>query len=282
MSSASIAPPAVAGTRDGGGRRRRHACGARIEQPGAGHVLRRRDARIERRVPVPAAGIEPREARIADALAKQRAVEARIDAAGLQHPVHLAHHQQGIDRLPRLGPVAQQQVLPGARAELGEPGVDAVRIGLQQGPVGRGQRGEAGGEPRAQAMDAARLVALQRGGAEQRGKLARGGTPGEIHLEEALLRVHEAEAAGHVRPGGALQDDGAERVAAQGHRRPEAGHADRAVQGGHAAMHGEEGAGDQQEHEDQQRRERGAAPSEPSRRALHRGMTSCPIDRPRC
>ncbi len=73
------------------------------------------------------------------------------------------------------------------------------------------------------AEDARLAVHLERGPAEERGELAGGAPPQQVHLEEPLLRVKEAGGPGHVEAAAPAHDRHAERVALDAHRRAEAG-----------------------------------------------------------
>ncbi len=169
-------------------------------------------------------------------LLQQGQVEPAVDALALQLPEHLGDDQQRIRGLPGLGPRLQQEVLPRPRAELAEARVRAVGVGLQQRPFVGVHRGVARGEHRAQPVESAALVAIQRHGPEQRGQLARGRAAREVHLEEAFLRVHEPERARDVEAVRALEHGGAVRVARHRHRRLQPAQARVAVERRHAAM----------------------------------------------
>ena len=71
----------------------------------------------------------------------------------------------------------------------------------------------------AQAMHAPGAIAIERPRPEQRGQLARGIPAQQVHLEIALLGVHEAGRARDVEPGLAPDRDDPERVARNGDRR---------------------------------------------------------------
>ena len=101
----------------------------------------------------------------------------------------------------------------GGAPSAGEPGVDPVGVGVEQRPplgIGAGV-GLFGDVP--ESMDAILGVDLERAGADERAQLAGGLAALQVHLEEAVLGVDEAECAGHVRTRGAGDRGHAERVA---------------------------------------------------------------------
>ena len=75
-------------------------------------------------------------------------------------------------------------------------------------------------QPQPQRADLA--VELERRLAEERGELARGAAPQQVHLEEALLRVQEAGGAGDVEAAPPAHHRHAARVALDAHRRAQA------------------------------------------------------------
>ena len=79
-----------------------------------------------------------------------------------------------------------------------EPGVHTGGVGVEQRlPFGVGARvGLLRHVP--EAMNPRLRVHLERAGANERGQLACGLTPLQIHLEESILRVDEAERPRHV------------------------------------------------------------------------------------
>ena len=232
-----------------------------VQLLGRRHRRRRQLAAVERRVPAATPRAEPVEDRVAGALAQHRALEASLEAGPLQHEVHLRDHQQRVHRRPVLRPRAQQQVGPGPHRQRMQPGVDALGVGQQQQPVLAGELLEAIGQPRPQPMHAPRAIALQRLVPEQRGQLAGGRAARQVHLEEAFLRMGEAQPARHVQPRATLDDQRAERVAAQAHRRAQAGDRGVAVELRQAGAH----AGpDAERQRDQQQRQPDQGPHQPA------------------
>jgi len=74
----------------------------------------------------------------------------------------------------------------------------------------------------------------------------------QVHLEEALLAVDEAQAARDVEPGLALQHDGALRIARDRQRRGQAGQTQRAIELRQALAHRPPGGRAEQHRQQQQ------------------------------
>jgi hypothetical protein len=96
---------------------------------------------------------------------------------------------------------AQHEVFPGYPAEPGQAGVDAGGVGGKHRTLGRRRRRHHLRGGAAEPVQPGLAVDLERRAAEQLGKLPRAAPAHEIHLEKPVLRVQEAQGAGHVGPG---------------------------------------------------------------------------------
>ena len=143
--------------------------------------------------------------------------------AALQVAVHRERAQQRVLFAPRYRLGAQRQVLEGGRPERAEAGVHSLGVGREQIALVGAQRLDraAGHQPEPQRAHLA--VHGERRPAEERGELARGAAPQQVHLEEALLRVQEAGGAGHVEAALAAHHRHAARVALDADRRAQPG-----------------------------------------------------------
>ena len=139
-------------------------------------------------------------------------MQVAVHGEGAQHRVLLAPRD-------RLG--AQGEVLEGRGGESGEAGVHPCRVGGQDRPLVGVERlhGTAGDE--AGPDEPCLPVHLEGGPAEQRGELAGGAAPQEVHLEEAVLRVEKAGRPRHVGAAAPAHDRDAVRVPLDPHRRGE-------------------------------------------------------------
>ena len=144
--------------------------------------------------------------------------QARLLGPGLflEAHEHLEHDEHRVLGGPGLGPSAEEQVLERLRTERPEPRVDAQGVGLEPGAVGGRQRRDDLSGPLAELVPAHRAVEIDDlvapAGAEDLGQLARRGPPLDLHLEESLLRVQEAQAEDQVAPGGRPDRRNAKRV----------------------------------------------------------------------
>jgi hypothetical protein len=100
-----------------------------------------------------------------------------------------------------------------------QTGVDAVAIAIQRPPLVRRQLGVGLPHHRAQAVAPMVEVGLERARADQLGQFAGRQPAHQVHLEEALLGVHEAQCPGEVVAAVGGQGDAAERVAFHRYRR---------------------------------------------------------------
>src|SRR5256884_5822087 len=132
--------------------------------------------------------------------AAQRASKPRVDllaqdlapqAVRLQIPPHRMLDEDRVLRAPRERGCAQHPVLPRASGKVCDPGVHAARVGLEQRALGGGcLREHLAGDP-AKPEQAGPAVLLESHPAEQLRQLPGGEPPREVHLEIAVLRVHE-------------------------------------------------------------------------------------------
>ena len=206
--------------RSGGGGRRALA---QVVDLGPGDRRGRERLADHRRVPLRAA----RRQEVEEGRREQVVHQAEVRLAAPRGIVELEEHgEDGEDRIlrpPRRRRAAQRQVLERRRAERREARVDAVGVGLDQRPLlGRNARHHLPGDG-AEAVDAVRPVDRQRARAEDLGELAGGLAAHQVHLEEALLAVQEAEGAGGVGAARGPDRRHAEGVALDGDRRREAG-----------------------------------------------------------
>jgi len=160
--------------------------------------------------------------------------------------------QQAVLRPPRLRLLAQQQVGPGADGERGEAGVHAFGVGREQPGVRPGDRGQVRRHPCPQAVHAVAAVTRQGALAEQGGQFAGRESALQVHLEEALLPMHEAERPGEVERVFGVEGDHALGVAFDRHRCREAGQGEFAFVGGQAAAQRQPGGHEQQQREHHQ------------------------------
>jgi hypothetical protein len=113
--------------------------------------------------------------------------------------------------------------------------VDAVHIRLQgSGTAARGNL-QVGLGARPQPVHPHALVHVDRRRAEQLGELASGSTTHQVHLEVALLRMHQTQRLHRIGLGSGLDGDHAQCVTGDAHRRRQAGHGLFAFQAGQAA-----------------------------------------------
>ena len=126
-----------------------------------------------------------------------------LHQVGLKRHVHRECYQDRILGLPGLRVQPERQVFERRRPQGGEAGVHAFGVGrdelmlfrrrLLPDPLGDGP----------EAMDANLAVELEGGRSHQLRDLAGRTAALQVHLEEALLPVQEAEGPRHVSPGGA-------------------------------------------------------------------------------
>ena len=164
-----------------------------VARGGHGRVAGRRAQ--QGRIPARTGVREQREQRWRQVRAQLPQREFALVAGVLQVEVHRVAGQGGVRRGPRRGVPAQQQVGPGPRAQRGEPGIDAFRVGVEQWAAIAGDGIQVGVDAGAHAVHAMAAVGVERDRAEQRGQFAGGGTPHQVHLEIALLRMQVTERA---------------------------------------------------------------------------------------
>ena len=136
--------------------------------------------------------------------------------ASLERDEHRKDREDRILGLPRLRRGAKHQVLERRRAQLREPGVDAARIGVEQRLPLRIRALVGLLRNVTETMDASLRVHLERASPDERGQLARRLTPLQVHLEETILRVHEAQRARQVHARRCRQAGHTQRVACDG------------------------------------------------------------------
>ena len=182
-----------------------HLCGRHRSLRRAHRALRRRHGRI----PAGSGRVQEAEAAL-PARAALRASEPRVDllaqdlapqAVRLQIPPHGVLDEDRVLRAPRERGCAQHPVLPRASGKVCESGVHAARVGLEQRALGGGCLREHLAGDRAKPEQAGPAVLLEGRAAEQLRQLPGGEPPREVHLEIAVLRVHET---GGVREVGAV------------------------------------------------------------------------------
>ncbi len=171
----------------------------------------------------------------------------------LQVEVHGVAGQGRVGWLPRPGRLAQQQVGPGSHRQCLQPGIDAFGVGLQLRHPRAGEGIQARFHAGAQPVDAAPAVGVQRPRAEQSGQFAGGGAAQQVHLEEALLRVHVAQGAGGVPGAGGVDGDDAEGIALHRGRRRQARQRHAALQARQAAAQQQPGGRGQGQQDQRQR-----------------------------
>src|SRR5262249_16569504 len=141
-----------------------------------------------------------------------------VQTARLQVPPHCVLHQYAVLAAPRCGRLTEHPVFPRTGAEAGDAGVDAARVRLQQRSVGRGGRSYDLARHRAEAEQTGLAVLSDRHPAEELRELAGREPPREIHLEKAVLAVHEAGRVGEINPIGGLDGRDPKRVSTDAHR----------------------------------------------------------------
>ncbi len=189
---------------------------------------------------------------------------------------HQPQPDQAVRRPPRLQiGVAEDEELRRQRSGPAlEESIDAAGVGLQPGDRRRLEVREARFRQAVQAEGAHEAVARERSRAEDLGEPAGAETPAELHLPEPVLGVREAKAEGRIQQTRGLDVRDREAVAHDGHRRPEPGHLDVAVEPGQrlpqppvaAAQPGRD-----------QHDEAGKRPAEPAQQAAH--VSASPIGR---
>ncbi len=139
-------------------------------------------------------------------------------------PGHEAAPQQAVGRAPGLGLEPQQQEFRRQRKAVPlKERIDAGRIGVERGAqIGRGRLILRVCLLR-QPQQAHQLVGLQRREAEQLGQPAGAEAAHQLHLEQAILGVHEAEREIGIELGLGGDGDDARTVAADGQGRGKAG-----------------------------------------------------------
>jgi len=113
-----------------------------------------------------------------------------------------------------------------------EPCIHAGRVGHEHRPIGRGESGENGARDGPEAEDARTPVLIERRRAHELGELPGSEPPGQVHLEEAVLRMSKAGAEGEVGPARRAHRHDAEAIALEQHRGSGAGHDDAPVEHG--------------------------------------------------
>ena len=108
------------------------------------------------------------------------------------------HHQHRVLGAPRLRRGAQQDVLPGPHAQRIEAAVDAAGVRLEHRALRRCGVGDDAARHLPEA-EQPRLAVLRGHALAQQGReLARREAARQVHLEEAVLRVQEAETVGDI------------------------------------------------------------------------------------
>ena len=190
----------------GGGRAAAAAAGCarrRSTTSGPGTRGQRDRVALDRRVPLGAHGSE--EVRERGRRASRASGRARTPATAggpAGRGTSRARTAASPPRASGAGSDAQGQVLEGRRAERGEARVRRPPCRRRAGPARpaaaprrrAGRRGAAGATRASRSSSSAAR-------AEERGELAGGAAPQQVHLEEALLRVQEAGGARHVERG---------------------------------------------------------------------------------
>ena len=232
---------------------------AQVEHLRAGHHRRARQPPAQRRLPVGVGCEQEIHQRSRQRVAHLRDAQlAFVAAVAVEVQVHRRDHQQAVLRPPGLGPAAQQQVFPGAHAQVRQPCVDAGGIAAQHLLLCRRQLRPRRIGHRAQAVATVVEIHRQRGRPHQRGQLARAGPAHQVHLEETFLRVHVAHRPGDVGAIAAVEGGRAARVAGDRHRRVQRRHRTRAVQPGEAAGEQPPSGGQRHQHQHRQGQQDGA------------------------
>ena len=172
--------------------------------------------------------------------------------SALQVEEHRITGKNGVLVVPRLRLRTQQHIRPWPHAQVGEPGIDPVGIGLQKRQLVAGVREQVVERPRTQAMHAMFLVDIECDLAEQFGQLTSGRAPQQIHLEETFLRMHVAERAHRVGFVCGMDRDHAECVAFDVDGRGQAGYRDLAVERRQTAVQQPPAAREGENDQDQQ------------------------------
>lgn len=170
----------------------------------------------------------------------------------LQIDVHGPDCQQRILGAPGLGRGAGQQVFEGARLQRLHAVVDAGHVAVDKGAFLRRQQGERLLRAGAEAVQAASAVERQRARTEELGQFAGGGAAQQVHLEVALLGMHETGGIGQVEPVASADQRHAHVVALDRDRRPQARDGALAIELGQAGAQEQPGAEDCQQQERQQ------------------------------
>jgi len=116
---------------------------------------------------------------------------------------HRHQRQHGVFRPPWLGLDAEEQVLERRGVQGGQTGVDAGCVSVDEATVAGRDGGHRGLRPAPKPVDAGQAVPFQSLAAQQGGEFAGRLSPQQVHLEEALLGVDEAQRARHIHPGAA-------------------------------------------------------------------------------
>ncbi len=249
------APPGRRARRNGG------RLGGRL---GAG----RRAGRVQRHVPQAALRRQEIALRRVAVLRQPAARQLAPLLRALQVEVHGPDHQQRVGRRPGARRRADQRVFEGPRSQALQAGVDAVDVALQQQLVGRRQGRQRRLGAGAEAVQAVALVGGDGALAEQLGQLAGRHPAQQVHLEVALLGVHETGGVGHVVAAGAADQRHAQRVAGDADAAVQTGHAARAVELGQAGAQ-EQPPAQRRQHHQQQQAQRGAPGPSSDSTSLH-------------
>lgn len=147
---------------------------------------------------------------------------ARPDVADfveLKIEVHRVHHQERVFRTPWSGRRAQHPVLERTRCQRRKPFIDAGRVMLDQSALRGGQGVERLARTFAKSMRPVAPVQFERPGSYKLRHLAGGHAAQQIHLEIAILRLHEARAESDVIARAALDGRHAEHITFNADRR---------------------------------------------------------------
>jgi hypothetical protein len=198
--------------------------------------------RVERRIP--AAGFRQQEGALGRIEAGRQPAARQLARllVALQIEIHRPHHQQRIGRRPAPRRAAGQHIFERVRMQRSQAVVDAGRIALDEGAFVRREALQRQFGAGAEAVQAVRAVERQGARPEQLGQLAGGAAAQQVHLEEALLAMHEAGGISQVEPAGAADGRHAVRIALDRHRRRQQGRAARAVELGQAGAQIQPGA----------------------------------------
>ena len=175
-----------------------------------GHVVYASD---DRRVPLRAHGREEVRHRLRQHV-MHRPQRGLVRPIGiLQCDEHREDDEHRILDEPFARFLPKHRVLERRLSQSAQAAVHTRGVGLEDGSPFRIHRGERALRFRPETVDADVTVGDERAWPDQRGQFPRCSTSGEIHLEEAILRVQEPGGARDVQTGGAPDRRDAERVA---------------------------------------------------------------------